>query len=212
MKKDRKPKKSSPPLKDMTLEEAEKIIYEQIKAGKNYRDILKMTLIVDGEIMPLNPKKIHAIKEKFEQNGRTTKRDPDTALAFKLMDEGLSDVEIVKQTELPYEFVRKARQQWLGCYDKIEVPKSVMNNLFEILRLDSKSKNYEELLKQVKRVKDDSNDLERFSPPCLECGLPMIFSFEIWDEAARWIQQNQQCTSDKCRNRGQRTNVAIIAT
>lgn len=184
----------------MTLVEAEKIIYEEIKAGKNYRDIAKMSFPIDSKIRRFNPSQIHKIKEKYEPNIIPVNRDSDKALAFKKMKEGISDDEIVIQTELPFEYVRNARQEYLECLDKVEVPKSVIKNLFEHVNPYSGCKNFNELEKGVKLAVEAAWELERFYPPCLECDVPMIFCNQDWNGAIRWLQENHQCDNSSCQN------------
>lgn len=197
MGKGKRTKKSINSLKNITLEEAERIIYEEIKAGKNFRDITKNTFLVDGKVMSLNPVKIHKIKEKFEQNVRPINRDSDKALAFKKMEEGLSDVQIVEQTELPYEFVKKSRSEFLECTNKVEVPKNMMTNLFTVARKLQTCQDYNKL----ERVLTDSVEIvigyDKLCKPCLGCAIPIIPNEQMIEDLGKYIQKHYRC-SDEC--------------
>ena len=196
MGKRKRTKKSTNSLKNITLEEAERIIYEEIKAGKNFRDITKNTFLVDGKVMGLNPAKIHKIKEKFEQNVRPVNRDSDKALAFKKMEEGLSDVQIIEQTELPYEFVKKSRSEFLECTNKVEVSKNVIFNLSTAARKLETCRTYNDLERVLTGSVDIVIEYDKLSKPCLGCAVPIILDEQMIEELGRYIQKHYRCSAE----------------
>ena len=76
-------------FQNMTLEEAEKLIFEQIKQGKNPREISQLEIPIDGVVRKFNINQIHKIKEKFSPKIQEKHRDPDKAWLFNYSKKAL---------------------------------------------------------------------------------------------------------------------------
>jgi len=178
-------------LQNMTLEEAEKLIFEQIKQGKNPRDISQLEIPIDGIVRKFNINQIHKIKEKFSPKIQEKHRDPDKALAFQLFKKGDLPIEVVIKTKLPSEFVQKAYEEFLEFEGKQVVPKIEIQDLYNFTKknwmpcnslLDVKL-----FFKKIIPYKDKYLELVF---DCKECGRPFYPEGEMLDHARNYLANN----------------------
>jgi len=113
-----------------TLDEAEKIVYNELLTGANHRAITQMEFQINDKIKRFNISQISQIRQKNEPKLETNHKDPDLAHVFKLLKQGLNPVDVIIKTELSHEFVQKAHQQYLEFTNSEVIHKSVLKNLF----------------------------------------------------------------------------------
>jgi len=186
-------------LQNMTLEEAEKLVFEQIKQGKNPREISQLEISIDGIVRKFNINQIHKIKEKFSPKIQEKHRDPDKALAFQLFKKGCFPIEVVIKTKLPSEFVQKAYEEFLEFEGKQVVPKAEIQDLYDFV----KSKWW-----PCKNLLDVKNFIKKSIPykdkylelifDCKECGYPLYPEGEMLDHARNYLANN--FVHSECKN------------
>lgn len=178
-------------LQNMTLDEAEKLIFEQIKQGKNPREISQLEIPIDGIVKKFNINQIHKIKEKFSPKIIEKLRDPDKAVAFKLFKKGYPSIEVVIKTKLPSEFVQKAYEEFLEFEGKQVFFKNEIQDLYEFVKknwwpcdslLDVKN-----FLKQLIPLRNKYLEL-LFD--CEKCGYPIYPEGELLDDARNYLAQH----------------------
>ncbi|AJW71035.1 hypothetical protein [Nitrosopumilus adriaticus] len=116
-------------LKFSTIDEAEKKLYEMIKSGTNFREIAKTGFDISGNIKRYNPSQISKIKAKFEPKLPENNRDPDKAKVFSLFKKNKKPTDVIIETGLNYEYVKKSYEEYLEFEEKMLVPKYWINNL-----------------------------------------------------------------------------------
>lgn len=116
-------------LKFDTLEDAEKAVYELVKLGKNFRDIAKTGFDIVGNVKRFNPSQISKIKAKFEPKLTENNRDPDKATVFALFKKNKKPTDVIIETGLSYEYVKKSYEEFLEFENKMLVPKYWIDNL-----------------------------------------------------------------------------------
>ena len=191
MHKKKQESKQEQPLQNMTLEQAEKIILEQLKAKKNMRDIVKMKFPINGVETGFNIDQIRQIKEKYIPKINLDHRDSDKAYCFKLFKKGLSPTEVVIKTNLSPEFVQKAYQEFLEFEEKEVFPKNEVRDLYEFLKNDGWS---------CSSLLDIKNILVELIPcyekymqllfHCEKCGTVFYPEGKLLDDARNYLAQN----------------------
>ena len=104
-----------------TLEEAEQQIYRLVKSGKNFRDIVKSTFLINDTLKRFSLSQISNIKNKFELKINESNRDAEKALVFKLFKQGKSPTEVLIKTGLSYDYIKKAREEYLEFQKAIKL-------------------------------------------------------------------------------------------
>ena len=114
-----------------SLEEAEKEIYKSIQANKNPREITQIGFSINGVVKRFNPAQIREIKAKFEPKIPENNRDQDKSRVFSLFKKNKKPVDVIIQTSLSYEYVKRSYQEYLDFEEKTLVPKYWLDNLEE---------------------------------------------------------------------------------
>ena len=198
MTKKRNSKKKESSITVASIEEAEKIVYEQIKAGRNPREILQMEFIINGISKRFNPYQLKKIKEKYETKNKPDNADPDTALLFELFSKSVTPEQVVIQTKFNPQFVKHSWEQYLEMVSLQPVPKEVMKKLFhygntQIIPCNT----YDRLLEAFSGAVVAAKELNRFYFPCSGCGVPVMLGEEIINKTIKWMQSKWVC-GDKC--------------
>lgn len=116
-------------LKFNTIDEVEKAVYELVKSGKNFRDIAKTSFDIAGNVKRFNPSQISKIKAKFEPKLPENNRDPDKATVFALFKKNKKPTDVIIETGLSFEYVKKSYTEFLEFEGKMLVPKFWIDNL-----------------------------------------------------------------------------------
>lgn len=116
-------------LKFSTLEEAEKKLYEMVKSGTNFREIAKTGFDIAGNIKRFNPSQISKIKAKFEPKPSENHLDQDKSKVFSLFKKNKKPTDVIIETGLSFEYVKKAYEEFTELEGKMVVPKFWINNL-----------------------------------------------------------------------------------
>jgi len=142
--------------KCITLDEAEKIVYDELLAGTNYRVITQMEFQINDKTKRFNISQISQIKRKNEPKSETNHKDSELALVFKLFKQGLNPVDVIIKTELSHEFVQKAHQQYLEFINSEVILKSVLENLFADARRYGPCEHLGQLQERFAEAVDDA--------------------------------------------------------
>ena len=173
-----------------SIDAAEKIILENINNGKNYRDIAQITFSINGTIKRFNPSQISQIKAKNEENQAQSRRDPDKALAFKLLKSGTSPTDVLIKTGLPSEFVKEANEEFLDFEDQTTVYNEWIDNLHDIslkIRSPTGPNSLVDIALAFERAKDSHLELENYVCSCSVCGESMRISDEMLEDAKKYL-------------------------
>ncbi len=173
-----------------SIDAAEKIILENINNGKNYRDIAQITFSINGTIKRFNPSQISQIKAKNEENQAQSRRDPDKALAFKLLKSGTSPTDVLIKTGLPSEFVKEANEEFLDFEDQTTVYNAWIDNLHDIslkIRSPTGPNSLVDIALAFERAKDSHLELENYVCSCSVCGESMRISDEMLEDAKKYL-------------------------
>ncbi len=173
-----------------SIDAAEKIILENINNGKNYRDIAQITFSINGTIKRFNPSQISQIKAKSEENQAQSRRDPDKALAFKLLKSGTSPTDVLIKTGLPSEFVKEANEEFLDFEDQTTVYNEWIDNLHDIslkIRRPTDPNRLVDIALAFERAKDSHLELENYVCSCSVCGESMRISDEMLEDAKKYL-------------------------
>jgi len=114
-----------------SLEEAEKQVYKLIQANKNPREISQIGFSINGVVKRFNPVQIREIKAKFEPKIPENNRDQDKSRVFSLFKKNKKPVDVIIQTGLNYEYVKKSYDEFLEFEENTIVPKYWLDNLEE---------------------------------------------------------------------------------
>jgi len=194
-------KKKESPIIVATIEEAEKIVYDQIKAGRNPRDISQIEFVISGVTKRFNPYQIRKIKEKFESKTKSDNKDPDTALLFELFSKDVRPEDTVIHTKFNPKFVKQTWKEYLEMINEQQVPKDVMKKLFDYASSKYVPCNtYEKLLEVFKNAKKAVEELDRFYFPCPVCEIPVWLTDNIINKTVQWMQSEWVC-SKRCLER-----------
>ena len=112
-----------------SIEEAEKEIYKSIQANKNPREITQIGFSINGDVKRFNPAQIRKIKAKFEPKIPENNQDQDKSRVFSLFKKNKKPVDVIIQTSLSYEYVKKSYDEFLEFEEKAIVPKYWLDNL-----------------------------------------------------------------------------------
>ncbi len=172
----------------MTLEEAEKFVFEQIKQGKNPREISQIEFLIDGIVRKFNINQIHQIKEKFSPKIQEKHRDPDKALAFQLFKKGCFPIEVIIKTKFPSEFVQKAYEEFLEFEGKQVVPKAEIQDLNEMAKDRMyPSHNFSDLKHFIEQIVPDYDKYQELAFICKKCGKYIFPSGKSLDDARNYL-------------------------
>lgn len=188
MHKKKQESKQEEPLQKMTLEQAEKIILEQLKAKKNMRDIVKMKFPINGVETGFNIAQIGQIKEKYLPKINVDNRDPDKAFCFKLFKKRLSPSQVVIKTNLSPEFVKKSYQEFLDFEEKEVFPKNELQDLYEMAKDRMyPSHNFSDLKHFIEQIVPDYDKYQELAFICKKCGKYLYPSGKSLDDARNYL-------------------------
>ena len=119
-------------IKVDSLDQAEKIILEHLATGENYRDIAQITFDINGTVKRFNPSQISKIKAKYEQNQAQNGHDADKSMVFKMFRKDKNPTDVVIETGLNFDYVKKAHEEFLEFEDKILIPRWFYDKVEEI--------------------------------------------------------------------------------
>ena len=176
--------KQEQPLQNMTLEQAEKIILEQLKAKKNMKDIVKMKFLIDGVETGFNINKIGQIKEKHMPKINLDHRDLDKAVCFKFFKRGFSPSDVVIKTNLSPDFVQKGYQEFLEFEGNQVVDKKTIQDLFNLGSTYAPCNNLQDLSGVLNVVIPNAKLFSKLQVGCLGCG-ELMYIDEVLIESAR---------------------------
>jgi len=210
VKKTKSKKKKIHPIQVSSYEEAEKIIYEQIKAEKNPREISQMEFIINGVSKKHNPQQIRKIKEKFEPKDKSDNTDSDTALLFELFSKDIRPEDAVIQTKFYSKFVKQVWEEYLDMVGKETIPKEVIKKLFEYGSTEIRPcDTFDKLLRACDGLVESAKELERFYYPCRICDAPVILKEGIITSTIQWMQSQWVC-SEECVNKKEEPEIVYF--
>ncbi len=172
-------------IKVDSLDQAEKIILEHVNNGKNYRDIAQITFDVNGTVKRFNPSQISKIKAKIEENQAQNAHDPDKSLVFKKFREGKSLIDVVIETGLNYEYVKKAHEEFLESEDKVMVPKWFYEEAIGLASYPGYSRTFENAKKVMDELMEADQMLLDIFSNCTECGYSLDYEKEPVEDAKK---------------------------
>lgn len=179
-------------LKNMTIEEAEKTIYDKICRHTNFRDIAKTEFQISGVNKKFNISQISKIKEKFEPKTKSINLDPDKATVFKLFRDGLDPIDVIIETGLSYEYVKQSYEEFLEFEQKEVVPKRIMNSLRELGSKLWKIKDYGDIRDaMIVGVESRLLLINEYVIPCCYCEIPMSIDGEMLEKTKKHLISQQ---------------------
>jgi len=165
-------------IKVDSIEQAEKIILEHVNNGKNYRDIAQIAFDVNGTVKRFNPSQISKIKAKNEENQAQNAHDSDKSLVFKMFKAGKSITDVVIETGLNYEYVKKAHEEFLESEDKVMVPKWFYEEAIGLASYPGYSRTFENAKKVMDELMEADQMLLDIFSNCTECGQALDYEKE----------------------------------
>ena len=179
-------------LKFDTIDETEKAVYELVKSGKNFRDIAQTGFDIAGNVKRYNPSQISKIKAKFEPKLPENNRDPDKATAFTLFKKNKKPTDVIIETGLSYEYVKKSYEEYLSFEEKMLVPKYWINNLAEFasyIRDPSGSNKLGDIHYAFSVAKDSQLELKSHIYYCCGCEEPITIKDKTLQAACDYLSQ-----------------------
>jgi len=177
-------------IKVETLKQAEKIILEHVNNGENYRDIAQITFDVNGTVKRFNPSQISKIKAKIEESQAQNAHDPDKSLVFKKFREDKSIIDVVIETGLDYEYVKKAYEEFLESENETAVYNEWLDNLhdmsMEIIRSVDPNR-FRDIVIAFERAKYSHLKLKSFVCNCSKCEGIMEINDEMMEDAHQYL-------------------------
>lgn len=174
-----------------SFDEAEKIVYEQIRTGKNTREISQMTFIINDITKRYNPHQIRQIKDKHIQKSNNNNLDPEKALCFKLFKNGFSPSDVVIKTKLAPQFVQKAYQEFLEFEDKEVFSKKEIQDLYDFVKMKMGwGKSLKDIKFIFKILFHHHDDYMKLFFDCVGCGEPMDIDDKMLAYARNYLAKN----------------------
>ena len=177
-------------IKVDSIENAEKIILEHVNKRENYRDIAQIAFDVNGTIKRFNPSQISKIKAKIEENQAQNAHDPDKSLVFKKFRDGKSIINVVIETGLNYEYVKKADEEFLESENETSVYNEWIDHLhdmsMEIIRSVDPNR-FRDIVIAFERAKDSHLKLKKFVCNCSKCEGIMEIDDEMMEDAKQYL-------------------------
>lgn len=179
-------------LKFNTLDEAEKSVYELVKSGKNFRDITKTGFDIAGNIKRFNPSQISKIKAKFEPKSPENHLDQDKSKVFALFKKNKKPTDVIIETGLSYEYVKKSYEEFLSLEKKVVIPKYWLDNLEEFasyIRESSGNNKLGDIHYAFSVAKDSHLELKSHVYYCSGCEEPMPINGKSLQSACDYLSQ-----------------------
>ena len=180
-------------LKFDTLEEAEKAVYELVKQGKNFRDIAQIGFDIAGNVKRYNPSQISKIKAKLEPKAPENHLDQDKSKVFALFKKNKKPTDVIIETGLSFEYVKKSYEEFLEFEEKILVPKYWIDNLvgFADWIKESDGRNKLGHIHNAFSVAKDSHvELQDHVYNCSVCGEEMKIKDKSLQSASNYLSQS----------------------
>lgn len=180
-------------LKFNTIDEAEQAVYDQVKSGKNFRDIAQTGFDISGNIKRFNPSQISKIKAKFEPKLPENNRDPDKATVFSFFKKNKKPTDVIIETGLSYEYVKKSYEEFLEFEKKVIIPKYWLDDLedagYYVIYSDGENK-LEHIRNAFITAKDSYLELESHIYYCCKCEEPIPIKDKTLQAACDYLSQN----------------------
>jgi len=160
-------------IKVDSIEQAEKIILEHVNNVENYRDIAQITFNVNGTTKRFNPSQISKIKAKIEENQAQNGHDADKSMVFKMFRKDKNPTDVVIETGLNFDYVKKAHEEYLEFEGHEIVPKSWLENLVEIagyVFVWTEEEKLSYINEAFSTAKESHLELEKHIFYCCKCG------------------------------------------
>jgi len=157
-------------IKVDSLEQAEKIILEHVNNFENYRDIAQIAFDVNGTVKRFNPSQISKIKAKSQEKQAQNALDPDKSLVFKKLKEGKSVIDVVIETRLEFDYVKKAHEEFLESEDKVMIPEWFYSDVMFLAAYPGYRPTFENAIKGMYELMDADQMLQSIFSNCTVCG------------------------------------------
>jgi len=180
-------------IKVDSIDQAEKIILEHVNNGENYRDIAQVTFNVNGNIKRFNPSQISKIKAKYEENQAQNAHDADKSLVFKMFRKDKNPTDVVIETGLNFDYVKKAYEEYLEYEEKELVPKKWLENLVEIagyVFVWTQEEKLSYINEAFSIAKESHLELEKHIFYCCKCGQETAISNKVLKAASNYLSKN----------------------
>ena len=182
-------------IKVDSIDQSEKIILEHVNNGENYRDIAQITFEVNGTVKRFNPSQISKIKAKYEQNQAQNGHDADKSMVFKKFRDGKSIINVVIETGLNYEYVKKAYEEFLESEDKIPVPKWFYWEIMWLAGYPGYSVTFENVIKVMYELIESDQRVQEFVFNCNRCGGDAQIDGKALEDAQQYLSSKWQHTN-----------------
>jgi len=180
-----------------SLDQAEKIILEHINNGENYRDISQITFSINGTIKRFNPSQISKIKGKNEQSQAQNRHDSDKCLVYKMFRKGKNPTDVVIETGLNFEYVKKAYEEYLEFEEQELVPKYWLDNLEKFagyVSEVSENNRLGDIHYAFSVAKESHLELEKFVFTCSKCDEDARINGKALEDAQQYLSSKWKHT------------------
>ncbi len=157
-------------LKPTTLQEAKKTVYAKLCQNINPKEITQIAFLIDEKITRFNPAQIRKIREEFEPKIEQKNRDPDKALCFKLFKKGKLPADVIIETDLTYEYVIAAYEEYCRLQGKKLVPIWFYNEVMESIKVIDERYFEINIEDAMNKFVDAYQELENHVYSCCRCG------------------------------------------
>jgi len=185
---------SNPNDDPITLEQAEREIYNMILRGDNYNQISQAKFSINGNSRRFNPSQISKIKAKFEEKQQKIKsenkaenKDENKALVFALFKKGTKPIDVIIKTRLDYAFVKKSYEEFLEMDSKKTVPSWFESGLYELSGSIKHCKNITDVYHCIQDAFNAYDELQEHVFFCSRCEEPISIRGQTLDDASKYL-------------------------
>jgi len=187
---------SNPNDDPITLEQAEREIYDMILRGDNYNQISQVKFAINGNSRRFNPSQISKIKAKFEEKQQKIKdetkaenKDENKAIVFELFKKGAKPIDVIIKTRLEYAFVKKSYEEFLEMDGKKTVPSWFESGLYELSGGIKHCKNITDVYHCIQNAFNAYDELQTHVFFCSRCKESISIRGQTLDDASRYLSE-----------------------
>jgi len=175
-------------LKPTTLQEAKKAVYAKLCQNINPKEITQIPFLINEKITRFNPAQIRKIREEFEPKIEQNNRDPDKVLTFKIFKKGVSPIDVVIQTGLPFEYVKNAYQEYCIFERMVTVPNWFYDNVMESIKVvDEKFNTVVDAKHALNKLVTAYQELKKYEYSCCVCGINISMNSENLEDTKAYL-------------------------
>jgi hypothetical protein len=189
----------------ISLEQAEREIYDMILRGDNYNQISQVKFSINGNLRRFNPSQISKIKAKFEQNNQKIKdetkaqnKDENMAKVFELFKRGTAPIDVIIKTRLDYDFIKKSYEQYLEMSKKKTVPEWFVSSLYDSSNNIKQCTSITDVFHCIDSAFEAYHELQEHIFFCSKCEESIPIRGETLDDASKYL--SGKWYHKNCRN------------